>query len=71
MAEFDRAGVWQERNKNIFRGSLERALELIDLTVADPRWATERRMLLGLRDEVASFYAGTRTESVSLLSRTL
>lgn len=71
MAELDRAGEWQLKDEKLFHGSLERALELIDLTISDSRWAPERRMLLGFRDEAARFYAGERTEDVTVLGRAL
>jgi hypothetical protein len=37
-SEVSRASKWQGKDKNIFWGAVERALELFDLTLADSRW---------------------------------
>ena len=37
-AEFMRAKVWQGKDQENFLSALERALELIDLTLADEKW---------------------------------
>ena len=37
-SEVGRAGKWQNKDKNIFWGAIERALELFDLTLEDIRW---------------------------------
>lgn len=36
-SEVSRALRWRERNADLARGALHRALELFDLTLADPR----------------------------------
>ena len=37
-SEVARAAKWQGKDKDIFWGAVERALELFDLTLMDPRW---------------------------------
>jgi hypothetical protein len=37
-SEVGRARKWHGRNKTAFDGAVERALDLFDLTLADPRW---------------------------------
>ncbi len=37
-SEVSRAYRWQEKDKNLFQGAVDRALELFDLTLEDPRW---------------------------------
>lgn len=37
-SEISRAMRWQEKDKKLFDASVERALELFDLTLDDPRW---------------------------------
>ena len=37
-SEVSRAARWQEKDEKLFRGATERALELFDLTLVDPRW---------------------------------
>lgn len=46
-SEVSRATRWSGRNEQLARGALERALELIDLTLDDPR---HRRSLCRLRE---------------------
>jgi hypothetical protein len=41
--------------------ALERALELIDLTVSDPRLAGRRREILRAREVVCDFLVGDNT----------
>lgn len=70
-SEFVRAKNWQRKDQEKFLSALERALELIDLTLSDPKWKNNLRMLLGLREEVAKFYTVKRTDDVSLLYNVL
>jgi len=37
-SEVSRCHKWQEKDKDIFWGAVERALELFDLTLTDHRW---------------------------------
>jgi len=41
-SEVSRARKWQGKDENIFWGAVDRALELFDLTLADPRWRKGR-----------------------------
>ncbi len=70
-AEFVRAKVWQNKDKEKFLLALERGLGLVDLTLSDPKWKEELLMLFRLRDEVAKFYTFQRTDDVSFLYRML
>ncbi len=70
-AEFMRAKVWQGKSRQNFTLALERALELIDLTISDGKWRENILMLLRLREEVAKFYILQRTDDVSLLYNAL
>ena len=36
-SELERARVWQGKDEKSFRGALERGLELVDLTLGDPK----------------------------------
>ena len=47
-SEVGRAGKWQGKNENAFEGATDRALELFDLTLEDPRWRGQ-----GRRKEIA------------------
>ena len=71
-AEFTRAKVWQDnKDKEKFIMALERALEMIDLSLEDTKWRDSLLALLRLRDEVAGFYAFKRTDDISLLYNAL
>ena len=45
-SEVGRAAKWQDEDISLFQGAVERALELFDLTLDDPRWK-------GKNDEIA------------------
>ncbi len=68
-AEIERARVSEEQDAALFRASLERALELIDCSLADPRWRYDSLKLLVLRAEAAKLYAGEKTADITALSR--
>jgi hypothetical protein len=70
-AEFIRAETWQEEDQEKFLLALERALELIDLTLSDEKWKNNLQMILGLREEIAKFYTAQRTDNISLLYNAL
>lgn len=70
-AEFLRAKVWQGKSQQNFTLALERALELIDLTISDKKWKENILMLLRIREEVAKFYTLQRTDDISLLYNAL
>lgn len=66
-AEIMRANVWEGKDHEKFLSSLERALELIDLSISDDRWKKMLLMLLAFRDEVAKFYTGINKTSIKTL----
>ena len=71
-AEIERARVSEEnRDSELFRGSLERALELIDLSLQDARWRSDSLQLLTLRDEIAKSYLGEKSGNIQAFSRAL
>jgi hypothetical protein len=60
-SEVSRAAKWTERNPGLARGALERALELFDLTLDDPRHRTSPprlRELARAREVVVDFFDG-------------
>jgi hypothetical protein len=60
-SEVSRAARWASRNPDVARGALYRALELLDLTLADPRHRHSRarlREIARAREVVADFFAG-------------
>jgi hypothetical protein len=60
-SEISRAVRWISRNPAIAEGAFHRALELLDLTLADPRLRQSRprlREIARAREVVADFFAG-------------
>jgi len=60
-SEVSRAARWTGRNPDLARGALYRALELFDLTLADPRHRqspARLREIARAREVVADFFAG-------------
>ena len=61
-SEVGRALKWRSRHPDIARGALERALELIDLTLDDPRHrasAARLREICRAREVLLDFLVGT------------
>lgn len=69
-AELERARIW-ENDDDKFKGALARALEIIDLMLHDVRWLGQIAMLLGLRDELCSYYIGIKQSDISKLYQAL
>jgi len=60
-SEISRAVRWTSRNPALSQGALHRALELLDLTLADARLRQSRsrlREIARAREVVADFFAG-------------
>lgn len=49
-SEISRAGRWQGKDKKLFWGAVNRALDLFDLTMADPRWSGRLREIARARE---------------------
>jgi hypothetical protein len=61
-SEISRAVRWAARNPELARGALERALELIDLTLDDPRHRqspARLREIARVREVVVDFFDGS------------
>ncbi len=72
-SEIVRAKVWQNQpsDKDKFLSAIERALELIDLTLNDRRWQENFFNLLYLRDELVKFFLGLNKENIEILLKAL
>jgi hypothetical protein len=67
-SEISRAARWADRNPEVARGAFHRALELLDLTLADPRLSVARlREVARAREVVVDFFHG-RNEYASTAS---
>lgn len=61
-SDVGRATSAKERgNEQRMWSALERALELFDLTIADPRWIRRRREILRAREIVCDFVVGSNS----------
>ena len=49
-SEVSRTRIWQGKDENIFWGAVDRALELFDLTLMDPRWRGRLREVARVRE---------------------
>lgn len=61
-SEVSRALRWRTRNEKVARGALDRALELIDLTLDDPRHrasVARLREICRVREVLLDFLVGT------------
>src|SRR5262249_28087824 len=61
-SEVSRAARWTGRNTDLARGALYRALDLIDLTLDDPRHrqsVARLREIARMREVVVDFFAGS------------
>lgn len=68
-SEFERAARAFERSDHErFENAFERMLELLDLTIADPKWRTGTRLreLLRLREEVVDVFHGNEVFGTSI-----
>jgi hypothetical protein len=58
-SELSRAFKWKEKGEDSYvQHAFYRALELIDLTVADPRWRYRLKELLRLREALCEYFYG-------------
>jgi hypothetical protein len=68
-SEFERAArAFQRGDQDRFENAFERMLELLDLTIEDPKWKTPCRLreLLRLREEVCDVFHGNEIFGTSI-----
>ncbi len=63
-SELMRAKAWQGKDREKFISALERALDLVGLTLRDNKWQNNFSMILWLREEIAKFYTSKRTDDI-------
>lgn len=57
-SEVSRALRWQGRDQALFERAMERALELLDLTIEDPRWRSRLKELVRARELLCDAWFG-------------
>lgn len=65
-SEVSRSHKWQGKDKNIFWGAAERALELFDLTLMDARWKGRLREIARVREVFCDAILGGKEYQSSL-----
>lgn len=55
-AEIGRAINWKTKNKELSQGAFERGLELVDLTILDPKNRKRLKELLRVRECLADYF---------------
>jgi hypothetical protein len=65
-AEVGRMARWQGHDDRLATAAFERALELLDLTLADPRWRGRLREIARAREMLCDAAAGGREYGASL-----
>ncbi len=65
-SEVSRAIQWRGRDEKLFQGAVDRALELLDLTLQDSRWHTRLKELARAREFLCDIVFGENQYSISL-----
>jgi hypothetical protein len=65
-SEVDRALKWQDKDQTKFQNAFERALELLDLTIQDTRWANRLREITRAREILCDAFTGGKTYQSTL-----
>lgn len=65
-SEIHRLISWQNRDKIRFNAAFDRALELIDLTLADPRWHRGYKEIARVREVLCDIYFGDNQYQTTL-----
>lgn len=67
-SEILRADLIREKDKNIYLQMIERAINLVDLTLNDEKWRGNFLQLFILRDELAKTYLGENKDLKKLIA---
>lgn len=65
-SEINRALNWQNKDEKLFKNAGARALELLDLTIADSRWKTRLKELARARELICAAVFGGEEYKTSL-----
>lgn len=61
-SEVDRIASWKRKgNEEYATNALHRSLDLLDLTIADPRWKERLKEILRVREFLCDLYVGDNT----------
>ncbi len=65
-SEVYRAKRWQGENEQYFNNAVDRALELFDLTIADPRWKKRLKEICRVREIFCDIIFGDNQYNTTL-----
>ncbi len=65
-SEVSRAARWKDRDPKLFDGAMVRALELLDLSLRDPRWRGRLKELARARELLCDAWLGGREYDADL-----
>ena len=65
-SETSRALNWQNRDEKLYKNAINRALELLDLTISDPRWQNRLKEIVRARELLCDAILGGKEYKTSL-----
>lgn len=65
-SEISRALHWQNRDEKLYKNAINRALELLDLTISDPRWRNRLKEIVRAREVFCDAIYGGKEYKTSL-----
>lgn len=65
-SEISRAVRWQNKDEKLYQNSIERALELLDLTIKDSRWRMRLKEPMRVRELLCSAMLDNKEYKTSL-----
>lgn len=65
-SEISRALRWQNKDEKLFKNAIDRAFELLDLTIQDFRWHNRLKELVRVREVLVDAILGGREYNSSL-----
>lgn len=57
-SEISRAFNWRDKDKKLYEGAIDRAFELLDLTIGDSRWRLRLKEIVRTREFLADAMLG-------------
>ena len=65
-SETSRALNWQDKDQKSYENAIYRALELLDLTISDPRWKNRLKEIVRIRELLCDAVLGGKEYKTSL-----
>ena len=65
-SEISRALNWRDKDQKSYENAIDRALELLDLTISDPRWQNRLKEIVRARELLGDAVLGGKEYKTSL-----